>query len=130
MSLTLKYVLFCILATLSNLITQRMIIDHKIFNLEYIYALFLGTLVGLVTKYALDKRYIFGDNDNSVTNNVRKFYLYTLNGVITTSIFWGMESLFYFTYHSTFARELGAIIGLAIGYFLKYRLDKKYVFKV
>ena len=28
-----------------------------------------------------------------------------------------------------FARELGALIGLSIGYIIKYQLDKKYVFE-
>ena len=43
--------------------------------------------------------------------------------------FWVTESLFYYIYKTTFV-ELGALIGLSIGYILKYQLDKKYVFKI
>lgn len=113
---------------LVNLFTQRIVIAVAASNIEYFVALFLGTVTGLITKYYLDKNFIFNDLDNSIKNNTKKFSLYTFNGIFTTSIFWGTESIFFFIYKTSFARELGAIIGLTIGYILKYRLDKKYVF--
>jgi len=128
MTLFIRYVLFCIVATLVNLVTQRVFLE-SIFVDYYLIALLFGTLTGLITKYILDKNYIFKDFDHSIKNNSKKFTLYTLNGVFTTAIFWGTESVFYFVYATTFARELGAIIGLSIGYFFKYKLDKKYVFQ-
>ena len=112
-----------------NLISQRIFLE-LIFVDNYIVALIFGTLTGLISKYMLDKNYIFKDLDHSLKNNSKKFTMYSLNGVLTTIIFWGMESLFYFVYSTSFAREIGAIIGLSLGYFLKYRLDKKYVFQV
>lgn len=127
MNLFIRYVLFCIFAIFVNLLTQRVFLE-SVFIDYYFIALFLGTLTGLITKYILDKNYIFKDFDHSIKNNSKKFTLYTLNGVFTTAIFWGTESVFYFVYATTFARELGAIIGLSTGYFFKYKLDKKYVF--
>ena len=129
MNIFFKYVLFCFVAILANLTIQRIFLE-LIFIDNYIVALLFGTLTGLITKYILDKNYIFKDFDRSLKNISKKFTMYSFNGVFTTIIFWGMESLFYFVYSSSFARELGAIIGLSIGYFLKYRLDKKYVFQV
>ena len=129
MNIFFKYVLFCFVAILANLTIQRIFLE-LIFIDNYIVALLFGTLTGLITKYILDKNYIFKDFDRSLKNISKKFTMYSVNGVFTTIIFWGMESLFYFVYSSSFARELGAIIGLSIGYFLKYRLDKKYVFEV
>ena len=123
-----RYVLFCMIATLANLVTQRVFLE-LVFIDKFLIALLFGTLIGLITKYILDKNYIFKDFDHSIKNNSKKFTLYTLNGVFTTAIFWGTESIFYFVYATTFARELGAIIGLSIGYFFKYKLDKKYVFQ-
>jgi putative flippase GtrA len=67
--------------------------------------------------------------DNSFSNNKNKFTLYAFNGVLTTLIFWSSESLFYFYYQSNAARELGAVFGLSLGYILKYKLDKKFVFQ-
>jgi len=129
MNIFLKYILFCLVAILLNLTVQRIFLE-LIFEDNYIVALLFGTLTGLITKYVLDKNYIFKDFDHSLKNNSKKFTMYSVNGIFTTIIFWGMESFFYFIYSTSFARELGAIIGLSIGYFLKYRLDKKYVFEV
>ena len=128
MNIFVKYVLFCVIAIFVNLTCQRIFLE-LIFLDNYIIALVFGTLTGLISKYFLDKNYIFKDFDNSFKNNSKKFTMYSFNGVFTTIIFWGMESLFYFLYSTTFARELGAIFGLSIGYFLKYRMDKKYVFQ-
>ncbi len=128
MNIFFKYVLFCVIAIFVNLTSQRIFLE-LIFLDNYIIALVFGTLTGLISKYILDKNYIFKDFDHSLKNNSKKFTMYSFNGLFTTIIFWGMESLFYFVYSTTFARELGAMIGLSIGYFLKYRLDKKYVFQ-
>ena len=129
MNLVIKYILFCIIATVVNLLTQRIFLGLIVIKTGYFVALLLGTLAGLITKYLLDKNYIFNDYDNSFQNNSKKFSLYTFNGILTTFIFWGTESIFFFIYATTFARELGAVIGLSIAYFLKYRLDKKFVFQ-
>ena len=129
MNIFFKYVLFCLVAILVNLTIQRIFLE-LIFEDNYIVALIFGTLTGLITKYFLYKNYIFKDFDHSLKNNSKKFTIYSENGFFTTIIFWGMESLFYFVYSTSFARELGAIIGLSVGYFLKFRLDKKYVFQV
>ena len=128
MNLVSRYILFCIVATLVNLLTQRIILGLIFLENNYFIALIFGTITGLITKYVLDKNYIFSDYDNSIKNNSKKFTFYTFNGIFTTVIFWGTESWFYFFYTTTFARELGAVIGLSVGYFFKYRLDKKYVF--
>ncbi|MDC0590730.1 GtrA family protein [Gammaproteobacteria bacterium] len=127
MNIFFRYVLFCIVATLVNLITQRIFLE-LFFIGYYFIALIFGTLTGLITKYILDKNYIFKDFDHTIKNNSKKFSLYTFNGIFTTVIFWGTESLFFFVYGTTLAREFGAVIGLSIGYFFKYKLDKRYVF--
>ena len=129
MNLVSKYILFCIVAIVVNLFVQRVFLDFGFFKIGYFYALFLGTIAGLITKYVLDKHYIFKDFDNSIENNSRKFLLYSINGIFTTFIFWGSESFLYYLYETTSAREFGAILGLSIGYFLKFKLDKKFVFQ-
>jgi hypothetical protein len=43
-------------------------------------------------------------------------------------MFWGMELGFEFWFQTRAARYLGAVIGLSIGYAVKYRLDKHFVF--
>jgi putative flippase GtrA len=39
-----------------------------------------------------------------------------------------METAFWLTWRTDTMRELGAVIGLTIGYVVKYWLDRKYVF--
>ena len=129
MILIFKYILFCIISTLVNLLTQRIFLDFSIIEISYFFALVLGSITGLLTKYLLDKNYIFIHYDYSFRSNSKQFTAYTLNGVITTLIFWVTESLFLFIYATPLARELGAVIGLSIGYCIKYKLDKRYVFE-
>jgi putative flippase GtrA len=127
-SLTLRYVAFAAVATVGNLATQRAVmwaVDHA---MAFHAALLAGTLVGLVIKYALDKRWIFADAAQGWAAHSRKFSLYTLMGVVTTAIFWGTETLFWVVWNTQLAREAGAILGLSIGYLAKYQLDRRYVF--
>jgi putative flippase GtrA len=49
-------------------------------------------------------------------------------GVFTTIIFWGTEIAFDYLIRTPNAKYLGAMIGLSVGYVIKYYLDKKYVF--
>lgn len=90
--------------------------------------MFFGTLAGLVCKYVLDKKYIFYHKPESKTKDAKKFIAYSLTGVFTTIIFWGTEMAFDYFFTNDGAKYVGAVIGLSIGYIIKYALDKKYVF--
>jgi putative flippase GtrA len=125
---TLRYALFAGIATAANLAIQRLVLLSTGHALAFYLALLSGTLVGLVIKYALDKRWIFADTSHGVAAHGRLFSLYTLMGVVTTAIFWGSETLFWLTWQTQLARETGAVLGLSIGYFVKYQLDRRYVF--
>jgi putative flippase GtrA len=61
-------------------------------------------------------------------DDAKKFILYSLMGAFTTIIFWGTEIAFDTLYQDPNAKYVGAVIGLSIGYVIKYFLDKKYVF--
>jgi len=128
LTLTLRYIAFAVIATAGNLATQRLVMQVSEHVLAFHLALLAGTVIGLVIKYALDKRWIFADAAQGLAAHGRKFSLYTLMGVVTTAIFWGTEALFWFTWHTQSARELGAILGLSVGYLAKYQLDRRYVF--
>ena len=127
-TLLVKYVIFSILATFLNLFTQRIILNIKDDQIFFIIAISFGTLIGLIVKYILDKRWIFYDKSSGIKTHRNQFGLYSMMGIGTTSIFWGTETLFWLTWKINSMRELGAIIGLSMGYIIKYRLDKRYVF--
>ena len=122
------YSIFAIIATLSNLYTQRLILSISKTNLFFILAIFSGTLVGLLVKFFLDKKFIFFKKNKKYKNNSVIFSLYSLMGIISTSIFWGTESIFWIIWGNEKMREIGAILGLTLGYIVKYKLDKYYVF--
>ncbi len=48
--------------------------------------------------------------------------------MLTTAIFWGLELGAYAAFHTQTARYVGGAVGLALGYWLKYQLDKRLVF--
>ena len=58
----------------------------------------------------------------------KKFSLYTAMGLITTAIFWGTETVFWLIWQTDAMRELGAVLGLSVGYVVKYNLDRRFVF--
>jgi len=128
MSLVIKYTLFAIIATIVNILCQDAV--NRIYHGQYgLYpSMFLGTLVGLVVKYLLDKKYIFSFKSENMLQDGHKFILYSMMGVITTFIFWGIEVGFDYTFKTIRMRYVGAVIGLSIGYWMKYQLDKRFVF--
>ncbi|SEP21920.1 GtrA-like protein [Salinihabitans flavidus] len=127
-SLVTRYAGFAGLATLSNLGAQRLVLEVDDGPVGFATAVLVGTLVGLMLKYALDKRWIFGDRSSGVAMHSRKFTLYTAMGGVTTAIFWSTETAFWLIWQSDLARETGAVLGLTVGYVVKYRLDRRFVF--
>lgn len=129
MNIAIKYIWFAIVSTIVNLGVQY--ISFYIYDglLSLYVAMFNGTLAGLILKYILDKKFIFYHEVKSKKDDGKKFFLYSLMGVFTTFIFWGFEIGFDFIFENENAKYLGAVIGLALGYLIKYNLDKKFVFK-
>ncbi|WP_397542648.1 GtrA family protein [Roseovarius salis] len=129
-ALIARYTLFAVAAVVVNLATQRLVLAMSWpspgFGLAA--AIAAGTLTGLVVKYLLDKRWIFFDLDNGLASHGRKFALYTAMGLVTTAIFWGSETLFWLIWRTDAMREVGAVLGLTVGYVTKYHLDKRFVF--
>ena len=129
MKIALMYTIFAIFATVANIAGQDLSTRFYQGPFAITLSIFVGTGVGLVLKYWLDKHYIFQYQTISIQHGSKTFYLYTVMGLITTVIFWGFEFAFDAIYQTKEMRYVGGIIGLAIGYYVKYQLDKKYVFK-
>ena len=123
------YAAFAVVATVVNLGVQRVVLAWDNSGVGFAIAVFCGTLAGLVVKYVLDKRWIFADQSTGLKAHSEKFSLYTAMGIITTAIFWGTETVFWLVWHTDLMREVGAVIGLAIGYVVKYFLDRRFVFR-
>ncbi|KOR33539.1 polysaccharide biosynthesis protein GtrA [Achromatium sp. WMS3] len=126
--LVLKYTLFAAISILNNLLFQYLSFQlYSGFGSLYL-AMLIGTLAGLVTKYIFDKKWIFYHSPKDKMDDAKKFILYSFMGIFTTIIFWGTEIAFDYMMKIPNAKYVGAVIGLSIGYTIKYYLDKKYVF--
>lgn len=127
-AIALRYLLFVVIATAANLGAQALV-----FPLAPVQPLALsmlaGTGVGFVVKYLLDKRWIFFDGYHGPAKEARKIFLYGAFSVAMTLIFWGFELGFLKVFGTDTAKYAGAVIGLAIGNFLKYLLDSNFTFK-
>lgn len=126
-SIALRYVAFALAATLVNLGSQWGWLAFYGGPFRLSSAMALGTLAGLVTKYLLDKRWIFDDRSTGAGTHARKFSLYSAMGLVTTAVFWGTELLFGAVLGEDWVL-VGGAVGLAVGYALKYRLDRRFVF--
>lgn len=129
MKLAITYAILAIVATVANIGAQDLVIRGYSGAFDILISVAVGTIVGLVVKYVLDKRYIFRFRARNAVHDGQTFALYTLMGLATTVIFWGFEFGFHHLFESKEMRYLGAVIGLAIGYLAKYHLDKRYVFR-
>jgi hypothetical protein len=126
--IAIKYAVFAVIATALNLLAQALSLSLYAGRNSLYVAMAVGTATGLISKYTLDKRYIFDYRPVSRLDDAQRFVYYTATGVITTAIFWGTEIAFDALWHNEFAKYLGAAIGLGVGYLLKYWLDKRFVF--
>ena len=126
--LILLYIAFAAIATAANIVAQFLTFRILTGGYALPIAMLSGTAVGLVIKYNLDKAWIFDDRETGLEQHAKKFSRYSLIGIVTTAIFWCTE--FAFSTISAWEgwRYIGAVVGLSIGYSLKYFADRKFVF--
>lgn len=130
MRLAVLYVLIALIAMAANIGMQEFVVRIYRGPLQLVLSVAVGTGVGLIAKYALDKRFIFRFRSRDNLHEARTFGLYTLMGLGTTIVFWSFEFGFQYAFQTKELRYLGAVIGLTIGYWAKYLLDKHFVFRV
>jgi putative flippase GtrA len=128
MKLAVLYALLAAIATAANIGSQEVVVQIYQGAYALMLSVAVGTGVGLVAKYLLDKRFIFRFQARSAVHETRTFLLYAFTGVFTTLIFWGFEFGFDYLFQSKEGRYLGGILGLAIGYVTKYQMDRRFVF--
>ncbi len=128
MKISLIYALLAAIATLANIAGQFLTLEAYAGPYSLRLSVAVGTAIGLLLKYVLDKRFIFRFVAKDRAHDVRTFALYTATGVFTTLLFWSIEFAFQRTFGVDAMRYLGGAIGLAIGYVLKFQLDKRFTF--
>jgi putative flippase GtrA len=127
-SIAVLYTLFAAFSTVINIGTQMLSIWAYKGPYSVEVSILIGTAAGLPLRYLLEKRYIFAFKSNNIAHDGQLFVLYSFMGVFTTAIFWGVEYAFHLIFATDTMRYVGGVIGLGIGFYVKYQLDKKYVF--
>jgi putative flippase GtrA len=127
-SIAVLYTLFAAFSTVLNIGSQMLSIWAYKGPYSIEISILVGTAVGLPLRYWLEKRFIFAFQSHGVKHDGQLFMFYSFMGVFTTAIFWGVEYAFHLAFGTDFMRYLGGAIGLSIGFFVKYQLDKKFVF--
>jgi putative flippase GtrA len=123
----IRYVLFAIVAGLANLAAQEAVV-RLLPGAVVMISVLAGTGVGFVVKYLLEKRWVFLDNYDGHAAEIRKIVVYGCFGVGTTLLFWGIELGAWAVWQTPEAKFIGAAIGLSLGNWIKYLLDRHYVF--
>ena len=92
MRLAIVYAIIALIATAANLGAQALSVRvwTGLWHIEI--SVLVGTAVGLVMKYVLDKIYIFRFKADNAVHDLQTFILYTLMGVVTTLLFWASSS--------------------------------------
>ena len=131
MNATRIAILYTAIATASsavNLIVQMIVIAlyHGPFAIQL--SMIIGIGAALPPKYVLEKRWIFAFTANNLRHDGGLFLLYSFLGLFTTAIFWAIEQSFQIAFGTDAMRYVGGAIGLALGNYVKYQLDKRFVF--
>ena len=131
----LTYAAFAALAMAVNLSAQWVVLHLFMPGLPLLLrpvlitlAMGVGTAGGLVLKYVLDKRFIFQDASTGAKAHVRRFSLYAAGGLVTTAIPYALELVTGSLRPHGPAVLIAGAVGLMIGYVIKYRLDRRFVF--
>jgi putative flippase GtrA len=123
-----KYGLFALLATAVNIALQRAL-GTLLREPRCIYlAILAGTAGGLAVKYCLDRRFVFRYRPPSRSDETLRVLLYLVMSAFATAVFWAVELCFWALFSFPAARYAGGALGLALGYALKYELDRRFVF--
>ena len=117
------YFLFALLSTFVNIIGQHIFLNYY----ENLFlAVIVGSAVALFFKYILDSSIVF---DGKKQINLETFFRYASIGACITPIIWVVEVIFLNIFGTVFMRDVGAFLGIALAYYIKYEMDRRYVFK-
>ncbi len=86
----------------------------------------LGVGVAYIVKFFLDKFIVFEKKSTNLKQTSKEFIKYFLFAILTTAINIGGQYLLYWAFSIDYI--IAGFISLAIGYFVKFLLDRKYVF--
>lgn len=140
----LLYMFFAFLSVLVNITTQYILksllvesslkdfilLNNNNLNLAFLIQIASGTITGFILKFILDKYIVFKNQTSTdkLGETFKQLIIYGCLAIFTTAVFWGTEIAFKLIFSFENSDIVGGVIGLAIGYTIKFFLDKKFVF--
>lgn len=123
-----RYVISAVASVAANLAAQQATVVMTS-AAPLMVSILVGTIAGFIVKYLIDKVWTFREAYTSPIAEAHRITLSGLFSVLTTLIFWAFELGFYAIWPTDFSKYSGAVLGLSIGYIIKFQLDRRYVFK-
>jgi putative flippase GtrA len=124
-----RYATIALVASATNLVLQSMLLLAYSGPLSVEFAAVVATAIVLPFKYVADKRFIFNFTALSPAKDLQHLALYSSASVFTVAIFWGFEFAAWRLLQTRSAQYVGGALGLAVSFYVKYVLDKRFVFK-
>jgi len=129
-----KYMAYSFLTLILNIGIQSITLNITGRSTEaVILAIVVATVVSFVVKFFIDKNIIFKTKKGHQNERRKQVLLYAVFSIGTTLIYILVEMIFHFSFDSADLyekkEEIGAIIGLLMGYSIKYIVDMKITFK-
>lgn len=123
-----RYAISAVVSVVANLVAQQITVVG-LPAAPLMVSILIGTIAGFAVKYVIDKIWTFREAYTSPAAEAHRITLSGLFSVLTTLIFWGFELGFYAVWPTDFAKYSGAVLGLSIGYIIKFQLDRRHVFR-
>ncbi|WP_179378341.1 GtrA family protein [Jannaschia marina] len=123
-----RYAVSAIVSVIANLLAQEATVTAAP-DAHLMVSIVVGTIIGFLIKYVVDKIWTFRERYTTAYGEAQRITMSGLFSVLTTLIFWAFELGFHAVWQTDFAKYLGAVIGLSIGYVLKFWLDRRHVFR-
>ena len=86
----------------------------------------LGVGIAYIVKFFLDKFVVFEKNNTNLKQTSKEFVKYFLFAILTTAINIGGQFFLYWAFSIDYI--VAGFFSLTIGYFVKFILDRRYVF--
>lgn len=125
---SLRYAISAVVSVVANLVAQQITVVG-VSAAPLMVSIIVGTIVGFAVKYLMDKTWTFREAYTTHKAEAHRVTLSGLFSVLTTLIFWAFELGFYAIWQTDFAKYTGAVLGLSIGYIIKFWLDRRHVFR-
>ncbi len=92
-------------------------------------AMIIAIIITFIFKYIADKKYVYKYEIEKMYDK-KSLVFYLIFSLFTTFLFFVVELFFIFVLKDIeFKKEIGATLGLLIGYIIKFILDKNITFK-